>query len=164
MLLDRAVVEAIGKIREPGCLSARAGALARHSNGANQIHPGRAARWSDQILAATHDGFRDDGDRGAQHQALRIAIYLSFVFALLGVRLFAYSPVSFFWINRTVAGWTSIMSAIAILGAGEFLVLGIMGEYLGRVLREVRRWPLYIVAETEETLATRTMLVSADPR
>jgi dolichol-phosphate mannosyltransferase len=95
---------------------------------------------------------------------LRIAIYLSFIFALLGVLLFAYSLISFLWVNRTVAGWTSIMSAIAILGAGEFLVLGIMGEYLGRVLREVRRWPLYVVAETEETLATRAVPVPADPR
>jgi hypothetical protein len=39
-----------------------------------------------------------------------------------------------------------------------------MGEYLGRVLREVRRWPLYVVAETEETLATRAVPVPADPR
>jgi glycosyltransferase involved in cell wall biosynthesis len=86
---------------------------------------------------------------------LRMAIYLSFVFALLGSLLFVYSLVSFFWIDRTVAGWTSIMSAIAILGAGQFLVLGIVGEYVGRVLREVRRWPIYVVAETEATLPAR---------
>jgi polyisoprenyl-phosphate glycosyltransferase len=43
---------------------------------------------------------------------------------------------------------------MAILGAGQFLVLGIIGEYVGRVLREVRRWPLYLVAETDATLAT----------
>jgi len=87
---------------------------------------------------------------------LRMAIYLSFVFALLGSLLFAYSLVSFFWVDRTVAGWTSIMSAIAILGAGQFLVLGIIGEYVGRVLREVRRWPIYVVGETEATLPERS--------
>jgi dolichol-phosphate mannosyltransferase len=63
--------------------------------------------------------------------------------------MFVYSIVSFLWIGHTVAGWTSIMSAIATLGAGQFLVLGIIGEYVGRVLRETRRWPLYLVAETE---------------
>ena len=41
------------------------------------------------------------------------------------------------------------MAAIATLGAGQFLVLGIIGEYVGRVLRETRRWPLYLIAETE---------------
>ena len=63
--------------------------------------------------------------------------------------MFVYSIISFLWIGHTVAGWTSIMSAIATLGAGQFLVLGIIGEYVGRVLRETRRWPLYLIAETE---------------
>jgi polyisoprenyl-phosphate glycosyltransferase len=82
---------------------------------------------------------------------LRIAIHLSLVFAAVGVLLLVYSIVSFLWIGHTVAGWTSIMSAIALLGAGQFLVLGIIGEYLGRLLGETRKWPIYLVAETEET-------------
>jgi polyisoprenyl-phosphate glycosyltransferase len=83
---------------------------------------------------------------------LRIAIYLSLAFAAIGVLLLVYSLVSFLWIGHTVAGWTSIMSAIALLGAGQFLVLGIIGEYLGRVLGEARKWPVYLVAETEESV------------
>ena len=46
------------------------------------------------------------------------------------------------------------MSAIALLGAGQFLVLGIIGEYLGRLLGETRKWPVYLVAETEEAMPT----------
>jgi glycosyltransferase involved in cell wall biosynthesis len=80
---------------------------------------------------------------------LRVAIYLALLFAFAAFLLFVYSIVSFLWIGHTVAGWTSIMSAIATLGAGQFLVLGIIGEYVGRVLRETRRWPLYLIAETE---------------
>lgn len=80
---------------------------------------------------------------------LRIAIYLSLGFALFGLLLFAYSVVSFLWISHTVAGWSSIMAVVAVMGAGQFLVLGIIGEYLGRVLRETRGWPIYLIAETE---------------
>jgi dolichol-phosphate mannosyltransferase len=80
---------------------------------------------------------------------LRLAIHLALIFALAGVLLLIYSIVSFLWIGHTVAGWPSIMAVIAILGAGQFLVLGIIGEYIGRILRETRRRPVYIVAETE---------------
>jgi dolichol-phosphate mannosyltransferase len=80
---------------------------------------------------------------------LRIAIHLSLGFALIGLLFLAYSIVSFLWIPHTVAGWTSILAALAILGAGQFLVLGIVGEYIGRILRESRKWPVYLIAETD---------------
>ena len=92
---------------------------------------------------------------------LRIAIYLSLGFAAVGVLLLVYSLVSFLWIGHTVAGWTSIMSAIALLGAGQFLVLGIIGEYLGRVLGEARKWPVYLVAETEESMPAQPIKAEA---
>ncbi len=80
---------------------------------------------------------------------LRFAVWLSLAFAALGLLLVLYSIVSFLFVQHTVAGWSSIMAAIAILGAAQLLVLGIIGEYVGRILRETRRRPSYIVAETE---------------
>jgi dolichol-phosphate mannosyltransferase len=95
---------------------------------------------------------------------LRIAIHLSLGFALLGLLLVVYSIVSFLWVQHTVAGWTSILAAMALLGAGQFLVLGIIGEYVGRTLREARRWPLYLVAETEAPDAAASPLRVAATR
>jgi polyisoprenyl-phosphate glycosyltransferase len=81
---------------------------------------------------------------------LRFAVWLALGFAALGGALLVYSIVSFIFIQRTVAGWSSIMAAIAILGATQLLVLGIIGEYVGRILLETRRRPSYVVAETDE--------------
>jgi dolichol-phosphate mannosyltransferase len=80
---------------------------------------------------------------------LRFAIWLSLGFAALGALLILYSLASFFFVERTVVGWTSLMAALAILGAVQLLVLGIIGEYVGRILRETRKRPHYVIAETE---------------
>lgn len=80
---------------------------------------------------------------------LRLAIWLALVFAALGLLLLLYSVVSYILVPQTVTGWTSIMATIALLGAAQLLVLGIIGEYVGRTLREARGRPTYIVGETE---------------
>jgi polyisoprenyl-phosphate glycosyltransferase len=80
---------------------------------------------------------------------LRFAVWLSLGFVLGGLLLVIYSIISFLFVQHTVAGWSSIMAAIAILGAAQLLVLGIIGEYVGRILRETRRRPSYVIAETE---------------
>lgn len=93
--------------------------------------------------------FAITGILGHSVRPLRYAIHLALIFAAIGGLLVVYSIVSFLWIDRTVVGWTSLMSAIALLGAAQLLVLGIIGEYVGRILRETRGWPVYLVAETE---------------
>jgi glycosyltransferase involved in cell wall biosynthesis len=70
-------------------------------------------------------------------------------FALLSLLFIVYAVVSFLFVQHTVAGWSSLVAVIAILGAAQLLVLGIIGEYVGRILRETRKRPSYIVAETE---------------
>jgi dolichol-phosphate mannosyltransferase len=80
---------------------------------------------------------------------LRFAVWLALGFASMGLLLLIYAVVSFLFIQHTVAGWSSIMAVIAILGAAQLLVLGIIGEYVGRILRETRKRPSYVVAETE---------------
>jgi glycosyltransferase involved in cell wall biosynthesis len=94
---------------------------------------------------------------------LRFAIWLALGFAALGLLFVIYAIVSFLFVQHTVAGWSSIVAVIAILGAAQLLVLGIIGEYVGRILRETRKRPSYVVAETEADEALRRR-VSAPAR
>ena len=79
---------------------------------------------------------------------LRLSIWLALLAAGFGVVLLIYSIVSFLFIESTVHGWTSMVAAISILGAAQLLVLGIIGEYVGQILRETRRRPAYVVRDT----------------
>jgi polyisoprenyl-phosphate glycosyltransferase len=47
-----------------------------------------------------------------------------------------------------VPGWATLMLAVSLASSVQLLVIGILGEYLGRIYDEVKRRPLYIVQQT----------------
>ena len=47
-----------------------------------------------------------------------------------------------------VAGWASVMLAVSLLGGVQLVMIGVLGEYLQRILDETRGRPLYIVERT----------------
>jgi dolichol-phosphate mannosyltransferase len=46
-----------------------------------------------------------------------------------------------------VSGWTSMILAVLFIGGIQLISLGILGLYLGRQYREVKKRPLYIIAD-----------------
>ncbi|QND55102.1 glycosyltransferase family 2 protein (plasmid) [Phyllobacterium sp. 628] len=77
---------------------------------------------------------------------LRFASHLGMIFGLLG--LFALGYTFYSWVDGNVLpGWTSLAAIVLILGSVQLLVLGIFGEYLGRMYMETKRRPLYLVNE-----------------
>ena len=75
---------------------------------------------------------------------LRLAFALGLLAVLIAVLLSAYA--FFEWIvGNTVPGWTSMMLVISFFASAQLLVLGILGEYVGRLLNEMKARPLYVV-------------------
>ena len=46
-----------------------------------------------------------------------------------------------------VPGWSSLILAVILFGSFNLLMLGIMGEYIGRIYTEVKKRPLFLVQE-----------------
>jgi polyisoprenyl-phosphate glycosyltransferase len=87
-----------------------------------------------------------DALTGFSIRPLRIASVLGILFALLGGIGIVTSLVG--WLTgNTVPGWTSVMVVMLALGGIQLAVLGIVGEYLGRLYIEAKRRPLYVIDE-----------------
>ncbi len=48
--------------------------------------------------------------------------------------------------NDAVPGWATILGCILFFGGFQLIILGIMGEYIGRIFEETKGRPLYLVA------------------
>ena len=48
-------------------------------------------------------------------------------------------------LHRTPVGFTSLMLFMSFLAGVQLFVLGIIGEYIGRIYQEAKRRPLYVV-------------------
>ncbi|MXP64561.1 glycosyltransferase [Roseomonas sp. M0104] len=75
---------------------------------------------------------------------LRIAVWVGLVTAGLSMLLLLYALYQWSQ-NVVVAGWASIITAIAFLGGLQMLMLGVFGEYLGRLVQETKGRPLFMV-------------------
>ena len=78
---------------------------------------------------------------------LRLATYLGFAASLLALAGIIYALVLRLLTDVWVTGWTLLFIAMLFLGGVQLLVLGVIGEYLGRVFGELKRRPLYFVKE-----------------
>lgn len=77
---------------------------------------------------------------------LRFASHLGIVFGMLG--LLALGWVGWGWLSGgTVEGWASLAALVLVIGSVQLLVLGVFGEYLGRMYMESKNRPLFIVSE-----------------
>jgi dolichol-phosphate mannosyltransferase len=77
---------------------------------------------------------------------LRFASHIGLISGLFGFAMLAYTLGA--WLSgNTLRGWTSLSSIMLIIGSAQLLVLGIFGEYLGRIYMETKRRPLYIISE-----------------
>ncbi|KGH56783.1 glycosyltransferase [Oenococcus oeni S25] len=49
--------------------------------------------------------------------------------------------------GHTETGWTSLMVSIWLLGGIQLIVIGIVGEYIGKIFKEVKRRPRFIIQD-----------------
>lgn len=79
---------------------------------------------------------------------LRIASWLGLGVAAVGFLVAVWAVATRILDIPSPRGWASTIAVVMFLGGIQLLVLGVMGEYLGRVYDEARARPSYIVGRT----------------
>jgi glycosyltransferase involved in cell wall biosynthesis len=93
--------------------------------------------------------FALDGITAFSYLPLQLATYLGFTVATLSLLgLIAVIVLRLIGSGESFYGQASTLVSVLFLGGIQLIFLGIIGEYLGRIYDEVKRRPLYIVAET----------------
>jgi glycosyltransferase involved in cell wall biosynthesis len=90
--------------------------------------------------------FALDAVTGFSTAPLRFASHVGLALTGASLLLFVYIAIGFLT-GSAVQGWTSTMLVVVLLGAVQMFVLGMIGEYLGRLYVESKRRPLYLVAD-----------------
>ena len=78
-------------------------------------------------------------------QPLRAAFYVGICSALLAILLFLHVLYETLR-GETVAGWSTIVVCSLFFGGMQMMMLGVCGEYIARILQEVKNRPLYLIA------------------
>lgn len=79
---------------------------------------------------------------------LRIATLSGFVFAFLGFLYGIYTVIKKFVYPVAPMGFAALMSAVMFIGGMLMLMLGMIGEYLGRLYISQNKNPQYVIRET----------------
>jgi glycosyltransferase involved in cell wall biosynthesis len=101
--------------------------------------------------------FALDAVTGFSTAPLRFASHIGLWLVAASILLLIYIAIGFLS-GSAIQGWTSLMLVVVILGAVQMFVLGMIGEYLGRLYIEAKRRPLYIVSDIAGHTAGRPSL------
>jgi dolichol-phosphate mannosyltransferase len=116
--------------------------------------PGRFAGETKYPLAKMLR-FAVDGITSFSILPLRFATYLGLLISMASVGVALWAMTARFVFHATVPGWTSMFVLISLLAAAQLLMMGILGEYVGRIYEQVKRRPLYVIGDRVNTPAKR---------
>ena len=81
---------------------------------------------------------------------LSIASVMGILFCFVAFIIIIFIIVRTLMFGDPTSGWPSMVCIMFFIGGVQLLCLGIMGQYLSKTYLEVKKRPIYIVAETEK--------------
>lgn len=88
--------------------------------------------------------FAADGITSFSVKPIRLVLTIGVVVFMVSIVMMIYALISKL-MGHTSAGWTSLMGSIWMIGGIQLLSLGVIGEYVGKIYKESKHRPRYII-------------------
>jgi len=92
--------------------------------------------------------FASSGITSFSTKPLRLSIYLGFFIAIVSFIYGLFAIYQAIFTSNVIQGWTSVIVSVLFIGGIQLIMIGILGEYLGKLFMENKRRPNYVIKET----------------
>lgn len=105
----------------------------------NERYAGKSKYTSKKMFS-----FAIDGITSFSVRPLRIITLIGVACLAVAIGEMIYIIVAYFQ-GRTIPGWASLLFSVWLLGGLLLFSIGVVGEYIGKIYKEVKRRPRYII-------------------
>lgn len=95
--------------------------------------------------------FAMDGITSFSDKPLQLVTKIGFTISFVSFIIILYAIYSHFILDRTITGWTSLIISSMFIGGVQLISIGVIGEYISRINKNVMNRPLYIIESTNCT-------------
>ena len=147
-LMDRRVVDALCDIREENRYIRGLVSWVGFKQAGVEYERDARHRGATKFSLRRMVRFAADGITSFSERPLRLAMQMGALTTVAGLALGVWIFVSkLLYPANSVPGFASVMLVLLFMGGVQLLSIGVLGEYVGRIYRETKRRPLYVVAE-----------------
>jgi dolichol-phosphate mannosyltransferase len=81
------------------------------------------------------------------YSPLRLAAYLGAIIAMISFVIGIFMLIKKIFFGIPAYGFTTIIVSVLFIGGVQLIILGILGEYIGRIFTEVQKRPVYLLRD-----------------
>ncbi|MEE8575172.1 MAG: glycosyltransferase family 2 protein [Thermodesulfobacteriota bacterium] len=147
-LIDRAVVDELRKFNESSLFYRGLVSWVGYRQTGISYCPGRRLSGATKYTFGAMFKLAAAGITSFSVKPLHVATIAGFLLSALSIVYAFYALAVYFFTDTAVSGWTSVLASILFIGGFQLIMLGILGEYIGKIFIETRRRPGFLVKGT----------------
>jgi dolichol-phosphate mannosyltransferase len=146
-LLDRQLVEEIKKLNDPFLFIRGLIPWMGFKQYELNYTPGKRLHGETKYTFRKMFRFAVNGITSFSIKPLRFAIVMGFSISFLSFVYGIYAIAIYLLDDKAISGWASMITSVVFLGGLQLIILGIIGEYIGKIYVQLKNRPTYIIKE-----------------